>query len=83
MMDATDNHAAFADEWVHISVSLPWGNMGTGDADRIFGLLKELGFVETDWCVLERQDFARADYGPMEPRTANEFSDPEFWATRS
>lgn len=52
-------------EWVHYSVVLPPGC--EEDGRRLLEWLGSLGFVEDDWCGMNRSDGGHVDWGPMEP----------------
>jgi hypothetical protein len=50
------------DSWMQVTVVAP---ADVGGA--VLDLLRGQGFREIDWCELERDDNARADYGPAAP----------------
>lgn len=47
--------------WVHYSIVMPESE----DMARLQEFLKTLGFVEDDWCAMNRADRAHVGWGPM------------------
>lgn len=57
-------------DWTCYTVMLPPGS----DYKALEAYLKALGFVENDWCAMNRHDGAHVSRGPMEPP-----ADPPPW----
>lgn len=58
-------------DWMNVTVQAP-PEVGAAVLDF---LKDRFGFLEIDWCVLERrQDFSRVDYDPMPPRTKSDYT---------
>lgn len=50
-----------------------------GDGHTLLTMLQEqFGFLEVDWCVLQRPDYAQVDYGPCDANTSSGYTQDPF-----
>lgn len=63
------------DGWTQMTIVAP-----PGVAMSVLNHLREFGFTEIDWTVLERRiDYARVNYAPCKPRTKDDYDYTIDW----
>lgn len=62
------------DDWMHFTIEVP----ARDGMELLAALQAQFGFVEVDWCELQRADRARVSYGPCPPRTESGFTIDPF-----
>lgn len=60
--------------WMHLAITIPRDD----GAALLLHLRDKMGFRDVDFCELQRPDFARATFGPADPRTGHGFAVDPF-----
>jgi hypothetical protein len=65
-------------KWASIHILIPPESIHDGDTfHQIWNYLKSLGFIENDWCHLERPDGAVVELAPSPPPPQEAYIDYE------